>query len=218
MLATDSRHQGNCLSLTTQSLPSEHYISDPVQVWWLNCAAWHTQQNVHYTSPPSRILSKSHSKSKNHPLNFRLLGLSPHKNCKSDQKIKLDRNWNSFQLAKSTPPPCVTGSAIAPSTRMKRLCTNQPLFILQKTFAPSKQTPSNFQRVIPFVTLKGALRHQMCKSGATRAKNEQAQFNAPEQKYAWHEKLAVASISVVTLIRTDTTLDHSQKAEKVCQS
>ena len=29
-------------------------------------------------------------------------------------------------------------------------------------------------------------------------------------------KLTVASVSVVTLIRTDTTLDHSQKAEKVC--
>ena len=28
-------------------------------------------------------------------------------------------------------------------------------------------------------------------------------------------KLPVGSISVVTLIRTDTTLDHSQKAEKV---
>jgi hypothetical protein len=28
-------------------------------------------------------------------------------------------------------------------------------------------------------------------------------------------KLTVASVSVVTLIRTDTTLDHSQKAEKV---
>ena len=29
-------------------------------------------------------------------------------------------------------------------------------------------------------------------------------------------KLTVVSVSVVTLIRTDTTLDHSQKAEKVC--
>ena len=28
-------------------------------------------------------------------------------------------------------------------------------------------------------------------------------------------KLTVVSVSVVTLIRTDTTLDHSQKAEKV---
>lgn len=28
----------------------------------------------------------------------------------------------------------------------------------------------------------------------------------------------VGSISVVTLIRTDTTLDHSQKAEKVCST
>ena len=35
--------------------------------------------------------------------------------------IRLDRNWNSFQLAKGTPPPCVTGSAIAPSTRMHNL-------------------------------------------------------------------------------------------------
>ena len=32
--------------------------------------------------------------------------------------IKLDRNWSSFQLANSTPPLSVTGSAIAPSARM----------------------------------------------------------------------------------------------------
>ena len=32
--------------------------------------------------------------------------------------IKLDRNWSSFQLANSTPPLCVTGSALAPSARM----------------------------------------------------------------------------------------------------
>ena len=31
-------------------------------------------------------------------------------------------------------------------------------------------------------------------------------------------KTPVGVISVVTLIRTDTTLDHSQKAEKVCWS
>ena len=31
-------------------------------------------------------------------------------------------------------------------------------------------------------------------------------------------KSPVGDISVVTLIRTDTTLDHSQKAEKVCLS
>ena len=32
--------------------------------------------------------------------------------------IKLDGNWSSFQLANSTPPLCVTDSAIAPSARM----------------------------------------------------------------------------------------------------
>ena len=32
--------------------------------------------------------------------------------------IKLDGNWSSFQIANSTPPLCVTDSAIAPSARM----------------------------------------------------------------------------------------------------
>ena len=36
--------------------------------------------------------------------------------------IKLDRNWSSFQLANSTPPLSVTGSAIAPSARMVVAC------------------------------------------------------------------------------------------------
>ena len=33
--------------------------------------------------------------------------------------IKRDRNWSSFQLANSAPPLSVTGSAIAPSARMR---------------------------------------------------------------------------------------------------
>ena len=32
--------------------------------------------------------------------------------------IKLDGNWSSFQLANSTPPLCVTDSAIVPSAQM----------------------------------------------------------------------------------------------------
>ena len=36
--------------------------------------------------------------------------------------IKLDGNWSSFQLANSTPPLSVTGSAIAPSARMVVAC------------------------------------------------------------------------------------------------
>ena len=40
---------------------------------------------------------------------------------------------------------------------------------------------------------------------------------APSQaKINVTSKSPVGDISVVTLIRTDTTLDHSQKAEKVC--
>ena len=45
---------------------------------------------------------------------------------------------------------------------------------------------------------------------------EQAQKNTSPRKINVTSKSPVGDISVVTLIRTDTTLDQSQKAEKVC--
>ena len=45
---------------------------------------------------------------------------------------------------------------------------------------------------------------------------EQAQEVISPTKIDGTIKSPVGDISVVTLIRTDTTLDHSQKAEKVC--
>ena len=45
--------------------------------------------------------------------------------------------------------------------------------------------------------------------------SEQAQMDTSPQKIMWQVKTHVRVIPVVTLIRTDTTLDHSQKAEKV---
>ena len=44
----------------------------------------------------------------------------------------------------------------------------------------------------------------------------QAQSTASPNKNYVTSKSPVGDIPVVTLIRTDTTLDHSQKAEKVC--
>ena len=44
----------------------------------------------------------------------------------------------------------------------------------------------------------------------------QAQCASSPNKNQVTSKSPVGDISVVTLIRTDTTLDHSQKAEKVC--
>ena len=44
----------------------------------------------------------------------------------------------------------------------------------------------------------------------------QAQCASSPNKNHVTSKSPVGDISVVTLIRTDTTLDHSQKAEKVC--
>ena len=43
---------------------------------------------------------------------------APIKIARMTLTIKLDGNWSSFQLANSTPPLSVTGSAIAPSARM----------------------------------------------------------------------------------------------------
>ena len=45
--------------------------------------------------------------------------------------------------------------------------------------------------------------------------SEQAQHETSPRKNHVTSKSPVGDISVVTLIRTDTTLDHSQKAEKV---
>ena len=49
---------------------------------------------------------------------------APIKIARMTLTIKLDRNWNSFQLANSAPPLSVTDSAIAPSARIKA-CTDR---------------------------------------------------------------------------------------------
>ena len=53
---------------------------------------------------------------------------APIKIARMTLTIKLDGNWSSFQLANSTPPLSVTGSAIAPSARMSLACgrSNSP--------------------------------------------------------------------------------------------
>ena len=58
---------------------------------------------------------------------------------------------------------------------------------------------------------------QKCKAEATSGQPAgKPNRNCPPKKIDVTRKLPVGSVSVVTLIRTDTTLDHSQKAEKVC--
>ena len=57
---------------------------------------------------------------------------------------------------------------------------------------------------------------QKCKAEATSEQPaSKPNRNCSPRKIDVTRKLPVGSISVVTLIRTDTTLDHSQKAEKV---
>ena len=52
--------------------------------------------------------------------------------------------------------------------------------------------------------------------GNARAHLSKLKETSPHRKINVTSKSPVGDISVVTLIRTDTTLDHSQKAEKVC--
>ena len=64
------------------------------------------------------------------------------------------------------------------------------------------------------VSHKGVLHHQMCEGDSTLQSLSKLRA-MPQRKIDVTSKPPVGGISVVTLIRTDTTLDHSQKAEKV---
>ena len=67
------------------------------------------------------------------------------------------------------------------------------------------------------VTHKGALLLARCHaSAAHEGLRASSKGHRPHRKINVTSKPPVGDISVVTLIRTDTTLDHSQKAEKVC--
>ena len=67
------------------------------------------------------------------------------------------------------------------------------------------------------ITPKGVPHPAMCNARATReVPSSKLKERPPHRKIGVTSNLPVGRISVVTLIRTDTTLDHSQKAEKVC--
>ena len=64
------------------------------------------------------------------------------------------------------------------------------------------------------VTPRGELPPERCNSGTTHKTLEQAQEDTCPAKINVTIKSPVGEVSIVTLIRTDTTVDHSQKAEK----
>ena len=133
--------------------------------------------------------------------------------------IKLDGNWSSFQLANNTPPLSVTGSVIAPSARMScsrglDLAAHNPAFatlLNWKWFNPTSSRPPSLPCYPEGCAAPGNVQGQ-CNTLGPLSKLKRA----PTQgKIFVTSKSPVGDISVVTLIRTDTTLDHSQKAEKV---
>ena len=70
--------------------------------------------------------------------------------------------------------------------------------------------------LLKIVTPKGVPHLALCSARATRGwPASKLAKPTPQRKIGVTSKTPVGVISVVTLIRTDTTLDHSQKAEKV---
>ena len=69
---------------------------------------------------------------------------------------------------------------------------------------------------LAMITQKGVPHLALCSARATREGPwSKLKEPPPQRKIGVTSKTPVGVISVVTLIRTDTTLDHSQKAEKV---
>ena len=74
--------------------------------------------------------------------------------------IKLNRNWNSFQLANSAPPLNVTDSAIAPSARIRKLTPLDPFARI-----PVDQARRDESKIIHHLRLRGdTCRLHACKT------------------------------------------------------
>ena len=135
--------------------------------------------------------------------------------------IKLDGNWSSFQLANSAPPLSVTDSAIAPSTRMRakrKVSTDFSFLCSRAFFVPCSSNVENHHTELRDTLLpRRVCCARLCAMPVQHVRaSEQAREDTSPQKIDVTSKSPVGDISVVTLIRTDTTLDHSGKAEKVC--
>jgi hypothetical protein len=121
-----------------------------------------------------------------------------------------DGNWSSFQLAKSTPPQSVIDYAIAPSARIH--AEHEPRIYHLHVSDDSVMVRHKFLRFG-----EGRQCEKECKSRLAIASPTQASgCRNPGKNFMTLEIFQVGRISVVILIRTDTTLDHSQEAEKVC--
>ena len=98
------------------------------------------------------------------------------------------------------------------------LCGLRPnkTFSLPVHYKLSLQIPTSSLNLTSFCYPKGCATPSFVPcQGNTWRPLEQAQEDTSPEKINVTSKFPVGNISVVTLIRTDTTLDHSQKAEKV---
>ena len=87
---------------------------------------------------------------------------------------------------------------------------------VEQTKASLKWNCHQVHHIGKHVTPKGVPHLALCGARATREGPwSKLKEPLPRRKIGVTSKTPVGVISVVTLIRTDTTLDHSQKAEKV---
>ena len=121
--------------------------------------------------------------------------------------IKLDGNWSSFQLAKA---------------RLRKASLTVLLPLSQGCHYNVQSAGGVQFTILKVVSLfsvrvfwvRRSLRE--CKTSATRSQPQASLLSRSPDKNFLNRCDLHEVISAFKLIRTDTTLDHSQKAEKVC--
>ena len=133
------------------------------------------------------------------------------------------KNSGSHIDASHSRQPLVKGERLV---RYEVNAVMPPLTSLQKTSSVPAERQCVATRFLANTSCKGALPTCCYPRGCaapgqvpcqcnTRGSLSKLKRTPPQTKINVTSKSPVGDISVVTLIRTDTTLDHSQKAEKV---
>ena len=96
------------------------------------------------------------------------------------------------------------------------MCCSNSNSISSSSSSSNNNNKKKKEKDLSVIALKGVPHPAWCNARATHeVPSSKLKEQPPHRKIGVTSNLPVGRISVVTLIRTDTTLDHSQKAEKV---
>jgi len=124
------------------------------------------------------------------------------------QKLSVENNYNDYPTLK---PFCKKG------LRSKQLTNEREFVSIRKPEGGThyKRGKLSVRCAAPRRVRRNKRKCKICATWSR--KRASPQIRSPIKNFM-NRCARLASISVVILIRTDTTLDHSQKAEKVCQT